>query len=104
MEDKVSIVIPVYNSGKFLEETLKSTLDQTYSNVEIISVIRPGKDNSLEILESFSDKIRIISKPSIKQFGAFNLGIKEMNGNWFKYLSSDDVLYPNAIEGTKLVQ
>jgi len=98
MEDKVSIVIPVYNSAKYLEEALKSALDQTYSNIEIISVIRPGNDNSLEILKRFSDKIRIISKPSIKQFAAFNLGIKEMKGTWFKYMSSDDVLYPNAIE------
>jgi len=105
MEDKVSIIIPVYNSGKYLEETLEAALNQTHSNIEIISVIRPGKDNSMEILESFSDKIEIISRPNIKQFGAFNLGIKEMKGNWFKYLSSDDVLYPNAIEelisGTK---
>jgi len=98
MEDKVSIVIPVYNSEKYLEEALESALDQTYSNLEIISIIRPSKDNSMEILESFSDKIRILSKPLIKQFAAFNLGIKEMKGNWFKFMSSDDILYPNAIE------
>ncbi len=41
MEDKFSIVIPVYNSAKYLEEALESTLDQTYSNIEIISVISP---------------------------------------------------------------
>ena len=98
MGDKVSIIIPVYNSAKYLEQTLESAINQTYSNIEIISVIRPGKDNSMEILENFSDKIRIISKPFIKQFAAFNLGIKEMTGNWFNFLSSDDVLYPNTIE------
>jgi len=98
MNDKVSIVIPVYNSAKYLEETLESALNQTYPNIEIISVIRPGEDNSMEILKNYSDKISIIRKPSIKQFAAFNLGIKEMTGEWFKFFSSDDVLYPNTIE------
>jgi len=98
MTNKVSIIIPVYNSEKYLSETIDSCINQTYNDIEIISVVRPGTDNSMDILNKYSEKIRIIEKPNIKQFEAFNLGIQVMQGEWFKFMSSDDVLYPNAVE------
>lgn len=95
---KVSIVIPVYNTEKYLDECILSVLNQTYHDIEIIAVNDGSRDNSLKILEQYSDKIKIISKPNGGTASALNLGIENMNGQWFKWLSADDLLYPTAVE------
>jgi len=94
----VSIVIPVYNSEKFLIQSIESALNQTYNNVEIFAVDDGSTDDSLNILKQFSDKIKIISQTHQGLAAALNAAIKKINGNWFKWLSPDDVLYPKAIE------
>jgi len=96
--DLVSVVIPVYNSEKFLEECLDSILAQTYQNIEVIVVDDGSTDASPDILERYSDKINIISQKNQGLASALNLGISEMKGNWLKWFSPDDVMYPNAIE------
>jgi glycosyltransferase involved in cell wall biosynthesis len=97
-DDKVSIVIPVYNAQEFLEECIKSALNQTYDNIEIIAVDDGSTDHSPEILKRYSDKIMIITKKNGGTASALNYGINTMTGTWFKWLSADDVLYPNALE------
>ena len=57
---KVSIVIPIFNGEKYLDECIKSALNQIYSNIEIIAVDDGSTDNSLKILKKYSDKIKII--------------------------------------------
>ena len=94
----VSIVIPVYNAEKYLRECIESALNQSYKDIEIIAIDDGSEDNSLKILESFNHKIKIISKKNGGTATALNKGIKEMTGEWFKWLSADDVLYPNAVE------
>lgn len=96
--DKVSIVIPVYNAENYVVECINSALNQTYTNIEIITVNDGSKDRSSEILKEYSNKIKIISKQNGGTASALNVGTKAMNGEWFKWLSADDVLYPNAIE------
>ena len=96
--DLVSVVIPVYNSEKFLEECLNSILTQSYRNVEIIAVDDGSTDASLDILERHSDKISIISQKNQGLASALNLGISKMKGDWFKWFSPDDVMYSNTIE------
>jgi len=95
---KVSIVIPVYNSERFLRESIDSALNQTYKDIEVIAVYDKSEDRTLDILKEYSDKIKIIDKQSGGPIRALNDGIKSMTGEWFKYLGSDDILYPNAIE------
>lgn len=95
---KVSIVIPVYNAEGYLEECIESALNQTYKDIEIIAVNDGSTDSSLKILNQYSDKIKIIIKDNGGTASALNLGIRNMQGEWFKWLSADDVLYPNAIE------
>ena len=56
----VSIVIPVYNSERFLEECLNSILEQTYQNIEIIAIDDRSNDSSLDILNNFSNKIEMV--------------------------------------------
>ena len=96
--DLVSVVIPVYNSEKFLEECLDSILTQTYQNIEIIAVDDGSTDTSPGILERYSDKINIISQKNQGLASALNLGISKMKGDWFKWFSPDDVMHSNTIE------
>jgi len=96
--DLVSVVIPVYNSEKFLEECLNSILTQSYRNIEIIAVDDGSTDASSDILERYSDKISIISQKNQGLAYALNLGISKMKGKWFKWFSPDDVMYSNTIE------
>jgi len=98
MNDKVSVVIPVYNTEDYVEESIKSALNQSYSNLEIITIDDGSTDNSLEILQNYSDKITVIPIKHSGQPAALNVGVKKMTGSWFKLLGADDVLYPNAIE------
>ncbi len=95
---KVSIIIPVFNSGKYLEKCLKSVIEQTYENKEIIVVYDKSSDNTLDILHKYQDKITIIDKKSGSTSKALNDGIRAMNGEWFQYVGSDDILYLNATE------
>ena len=98
INDKVSVVIPVYNSEKFLEETIRSVLNQTYTNLEIFAVDDGSTDNSLKILEKYSNEITVISQNNRGLAASLNTAINKISGKWFKWLSPDDVLYPNAIE------
>ncbi len=97
-DDLVSVVIPVYNSEKFVIQSIESVLNQTYNNIEIIAVDDGSTDDSLNILQQYSDKITITSQSNQGLAFALNAAIKKINGKWFKWLSPDDVLFPNAIE------
>ncbi len=96
--DKVTIVIPVYNSEKFLIPTIESALNQSYQNLEIIAVDDGSTDNSLEILQKYEEKIKVLRQENQGLAFAVNSAIKNMNGRWLKWLSPDDILNHNAIE------
>jgi len=96
----VSIVIPVYNGANYLREAIDSSLAQTYANIEVL-VINDGSNDSRateEIALSFGDRIRYFSKVNGGVASALNLGISEMHGEYFSWLSHDDVYYPEKIE------
>ncbi len=97
-DEKVSVIIPVYNSEKFLKFSIESVLNQSYSDIEIITVDDGSTDESLKILRKYGNKISIIEQSNHGLTSALNAGIKKMNGKWFKWLSPDDVLEPQAIE------
>ena len=99
MEDeKVTVVIPVHNSEKFLECSIESVLHQSYGNLQIIAVDDGSTDRSLEILKCYKKEISVISQKQQGLASALNVGVKNMTGNWFKWLSPDDLLYPDAIK------
>jgi len=93
----VSIVIPVYNGNNYLREALDSAIAQTYKNLEIIVVNDGSTDNTEEIVLSYGDKIRYFSKPNGGTSTALNLGIEKMRGDYFSWLSHDDLYYPQKI-------
>lgn len=95
----VSIVIPVYNGSNFLREAIDSALVQTYKNLEIIVVNDGSNDDGAteKIALSYGDKIRYFSKKNGGTSTALNLGIKKMRGEYFSWLSHDDLYYPQKI-------
>jgi glycosyltransferase involved in cell wall biosynthesis len=96
----VSIVIPVYNGSNFLQESIDSALAQTYPNCEIIVVNDGSCDDGAteQICLSYGNRIRYFKKENGGVATAVNLGIKEMRGEYFSWLSHDDVYYPHKIE------
>ncbi len=95
---KISVVIPVYNAEKYVEQCVTSALEQSYSNIEVIAVDDGSTDDSQEILQGFSDKISVFKKPNGGTSSALNYGFRQMTGDWFKWLSADDLLKSNAIQ------
>lgn len=96
---KISIVIPVYNGSDFLYQAINSALAQTYSNVEII-VVNDGSNDGGEterVALSYGEKIRYFSKKNGGVASALNAAIKEMKGDYFSWLSHDDLYYPDKV-------
>ena len=94
----VSIIIPVYNGSNYMREAIDSALAQTYKNIEVIVVNDGSTDNTEEIALSYGDKIRYFRKDNGGVSSALNLGIKEMRGDYFSWLSHDDVYFPEKVE------
>ena len=97
---KVSLVIPVYKGANYMREAIDSALAQTYENLEIIVVNDGSKDGGAtdSIARSYGDKIRYFSKENGGVSTALNLAIKNMKGEYFTWLSHDDIYLPNKVE------
>ena len=95
----VSIVIPVYNGTNYMREAIDSALGQTYPSCEVIVVNDGSTDNGAteRVALSYGDKIRYYHKENGGVATAINLGIQEMKGEYFAWLSHDDVFYPDKI-------
>jgi len=100
--DKVSIIMPVYNSEKYLEETINSVLGQSYSNFELIIVDDGSTDNSLNIAREFAKKDKRVTVVALKKNQGFavarNEGSKRALGEFVTGMDSDDIMLPNAIK------
>ena len=94
----VSVIIPVFNSEKYLEKCLNSVLEQTYENIEIVVVDDGSTDSSSNILKKYSDRINIVFQENRGLASALQHGINNMKGHWFKWFSPDDIMYPYAIQ------
>jgi glycosyltransferase involved in cell wall biosynthesis len=97
---KVTIIIPLYNGSNFVAEAIDAALAQTYSNLEILVVNDGSKDDGAgeRIALSYGDKIRYLSKPNGGVSSALNFALEHMTGEWFSWLSHDDLYYPEKIE------
>ena len=101
MKDLVSVIIPIYNSEKYLKECIASILKQSYENIEVILIDNDSKDKSQEIALSFKkedSRIIVISKKNEGTSNARNKGIDISNGKYIMFVDSDDILEENAIE------
>jgi len=96
-EPKISIVIPSYNQGRFLEKSILSVINQRYPNTELIVVDGASNDNSIEILQSYDSYISYwVSEPDQGQSDALNKGFSKASGDILGWLNSDDLYLPGA--------
>ena len=96
----VSIIIPVYKGDPYMRDAIDSALNQTYENIEVIVVNDGSPDDGAteRIALSYGDKIRYFRKENGGVSTALNYGIKMMRGEWFSWLSHDDIYTPEKIE------
>lgn len=96
---KVSIVIPVYNGSNYLKNAIDCALSQTYENLEVLVINDGSTDEGAteQIALSYGDRIRYFSKPNGGVSSALNLGIREMKGAYFSWLSHDDAYTPTKV-------
>ena len=99
-EPKVSIVIPIYNGADYMREAIDSALAQSYTNIEVL-VVNDGSDDggkTDQIARSYGERVRYFSKANGGVATALNLGLREMSGEYFSWLSHDDVYHSRKIE------
>ena len=97
----ISIIIPVYNSEKYIEECVKSVCAQTFSDLEIILIDDGSTDNSFKICENFAKndmRIKLIHKENNGVSAARNTGIEAATGKHFGFVDSDDVIDSKMFE------
>ncbi len=100
-ERLVSIIMPSYNTGKYIEETIKSVQAQTYINWELIIVDDCSTDNTDEIVKRFLNDKRIKYLKNDSNSGAAisrNRALREARGRWIAFLDSDDLWFPEKLE------
>lgn len=95
----VSILIPLYNAEKYIEETITKALQQTYSNIELVIVDDHSTDNSLKIAQKYiSEKVHVYSNPKKGGNPARNYAFEKCNGEYIKFMDADDYCTNEMIE------
>lgn len=95
---KLSVIIPVYNTGKYIKRCLDSILSQNIEDVEIICVDDGSTDDSLQILQEYFDKILIIKQPNSGSGVARNTALIQAKSEYILFVDSDDWLLPQACQ------
>lgn len=98
MKQTVSVIIPVYNAGKYLRESLESVFAQTCQPFEIIAINDGSTDNSLEILNEFSSELRIISRENRGVCATLNEALDLAKGELITFQDADDRWVTNKLE------
>lgn len=94
----ISIVVPSFNQGRYIGETLSSLVAQDYPNLEIIVIDGGSTDETVSVIRSFEKHIRYwVSEKDRGQTHAINKGLEHVSGELFNWLNSDDVLEPGAL-------
>ncbi len=95
----VSIIIPAYNAASFLAETVESTLQQAYKNIEVIIIDDGSKDSSYQIAKQYeSPQVTVVKQINKGASAARNYGIALAKGDYLQFLDADDFLHPQKIE------
>ena len=104
MDDLVSVITPCYNGEKYVNDFLKSVLNQSYSNIELIFVDDGSTDDTKSIVESYREKFLIkgyqliyIYQENKGQASAINKGLKLFKGKYLMWIDSDDIMLPSNV-------
>lgn len=96
---KISVVTPSYNQGQFIEETIRSVLQQDYPNLEFIVIDGGSTDNTLEVIKNYEPWLAYWeSEPDRGQSHAINKGIEKASGELLLWLNADDLVLPGAFK------
>jgi glycosyltransferase involved in cell wall biosynthesis len=98
MDFKFSIIVPSYNQGHFIAQTIDSILNQSYKNVEILVIDGGSIDSTIEVLKTYGDKIFWLSEKDRGQTHAINKGLALAKGEIITFLNSDDYYLEGALE------
>ena len=101
MSDKVSIIVPVYNVEKYLDECVKSILAQTYTDIEIVLVDDGSKDTSGAMCDEYKkqdERIVVVHKENGGLSSARNAGMENASGSYYIFVDSDDTISSNMVE------
>lgn len=93
----VSVIIPTYNCETYIEETLKSVLDQTFKDLELIVVDDGSADRTREIVASYGARVRLITQTNSGVCAARNYGIREAAGRYICLMDHDDYWFPEKL-------
>lgn len=99
--DLVSIIVPIYNAERYLEECIKSILSQSYRNIELILINDGSQDASLEICNDFKERdsrIKVINKNNSGVSDSRNIGLNNAVGYFVCFVDADDVIEENYVE------
>lgn len=94
----VSVIIPCYNAASWIGEAIQSCLDQTYRPMEVIVIDDGSTDGSIDVIESFGEKVRWDRVSNRGGSAARNRGIALAAGQWIQFLDADDFMSPGKIE------
>ncbi|MDB5023997.1 MAG: hypothetical protein JWP78_1752 [Mucilaginibacter sp.] len=97
----ISIIMPAYNVERFIEASIKSVLEQTYTNWELLIINDGSTDNTRHIAQGFSSRdsrVRVINQENKRLGAARNTGIRNSKGFWIAFLDSDDLWSPTKLE------
>ena len=97
MTPKISIVIPSFNQGKFIRQTIDSILNQRYPAIEVFVMDGGSTDETVAILKSYGDQIHWVSEKDNGQTHAINKGFRLCTGEICGFVNSDDYLMPNSL-------
>lgn len=98
MNKLVSIIVPAYNAGSFIKETLESAINQDYVPIEIIVIDDGSTDDTVNVVKSFGDSVTLIQNNHQGSAIARNTGIKISNGDYLVFLDADDLLTASSIK------
>ena len=101
MDEEISVIIPCYNDSEFVGKTVEAVLAQTCEPIEIIAVNDGSDDRSPEILESYSDQIRVIHHQNQGASAARNRGAEVADGDYLMFLDADDLIAPNTLSALR---
>ncbi len=94
----ISVIIPTFNYAEFIPDAIESVLSQTFEDLEIIVVDDGSTDNTKDVLNKYSDKIKYYYQDNKGPASARNLGIKNASGSYICFLDSDDIFIPNKLQ------
>lgn len=99
--EKISVIVPIYNVGIYLERCLISLCGQTYNNLEIILVNDGSTDECLEICKEFElkdNRIKVFHQSNQGVSSARNTGLKAVTGDYIAFVDADDYFHPEMYE------